>query len=98
MRIIKESVETKVIKSKKRETYKVRIDTDTNLIQIVKHSPYDLQEYHWARQIADNRWNIYDGNNGQLKSTYSGDSWVGVVNLLSDLDENSGYTVRIDRT
>lgn len=99
MKILKESVEFQYIKSKNGAKYKVRIDSDKDSIQILRHSPYDLQDYHWANQTAPGKWSVYDENTSRLVAKLNNtESWVEVANFLSDLDVDAGYSTRIDRT
>lgn len=75
-------------------------------MQLTRISPYDMTDYHWARQIDTYTWKIatpsgktLEGfSTGVLESDSLRDHYAMVAERLTQLDAAANLTPRIDRT
>lgn len=75
-------------------------------MQLTRISPYDMTEYHWARQTGTHTWNIVSPSckiveeftTGGLASDSLRDHYAMVAERLTQLDVAANLVPHIDRT
>lgn len=75
-------------------------------MQLTRISPYDMTEYHWARQIDTYTWKIATPSGKALEGFSTGvlasdslrDHYAMVAERLTQLDVAANLVPRIDRT
>lgn len=75
-------------------------------MQLTRISPYDMTEYHWARQIDTYTWKIASPSGKTLEGFSTGvlasdslrDHYAMVAERLTQLDVAANLVPRIDRT
>lgn len=85
-------------------TFSVQIDGRTNTPYVSSINPYDMTEYHWARQVQNSyRWEFF--RQGRRVETvvprcnvHEDELFMQVAEKLCDLDSLANLRPHIDRT